>query len=161
SQAGKAECVPALLKVFASGKSDAVRGAALAALQPYHDAAITTAVLAEYPKLSAALRGKAQGLLCGRPDSARVFLEAVDAGRVNAKEVPLEQLRRVVAYKDERVKALVEKHWGKVGPLPPGEKVARINAIRHALGQRPGDPANGKALFTKHCATCHTLFGEG
>jgi putative heme-binding domain-containing protein len=67
----------------------------------------------------------------------------------------------VAGYKDERLTKLIEKHWGKVGPLPAGEKVARINAIRHALGQRPGDAVNGKALFTKTCATCHALFGEG
>ena len=26
---------------------------------------------------------------------------------------------------------------------------------------RPGDPRAGRALFTKHCAACHKLFGEG
>src|SRR5205085_7316169 len=31
----------------------------------------------------------------------------------------------------------------------------------HSLGQRPGDVVNGKVLFTKTCATCHTLFDEG
>ena len=67
----------------------------------------------------------------------------------------------VAGFKDQRLTRLIEKHWGKVGPLPAGEKVARINAIRHSLGQRPGDGANGKLLFTKTCATCHTLFGEG
>src|SRR5262249_30104562 len=35
------------------------------------------------------------------------------------------------------------------------------NAIVHALGQRPGDPVAGKQHFTKACATCHTLHGEG
>jgi putative membrane-bound dehydrogenase-like protein len=160
-QTGRPECVPALLRVLAEGRSDALRGAALAALQPFPDARITDAVLAAYPHLSAGLRGRAQALLAGRPASALALLQAVDAGRIAAAEVPLEQLRRMVGYKDERVQGLIAKHWGRVGPLPPGEKVARINALAHALGQRPGDLVNGKALFTKHCATCHTLFGEG
>jgi putative heme-binding domain-containing protein len=138
-----------------------VRGAALGALQPFADENVTRAVLDAYPKLSAPLRGKAQALLCSRPASALAFLQAVDAGRIAPKDVPLDPLRRVVGYKDERLTKLIEKHWGKVGPLPAGEKVARVNAIRHALGQRPGDAVNGKALFTKTCATCHTLFGEG
>jgi putative membrane-bound dehydrogenase-like protein len=160
-QAGKPDCVPVLLRVLAEAKGDAVRGAALSALQGFTDERITPAVLDAYPKLSAALRGRAQTLLCSRPASALAFLQAVDAGKINAKEVPLDPLRRVAGYKDKRLTKLIEKHWGKVGPLPPGEKVARINAIRHALGQRPGDLANGKLLFTKTCATCHTLFGEG
>ncbi len=160
-QTGKPECLPVLLRVLAEAKGDGVRGAALAALQPFADERVTRAVLDDYPKLSASLRGKAQTLLCSRPASALAFLQAVDAGKIAPKEVPLEPLRRVATYKDERLTKLIEKHWGKVGPLPAGEKVARINAIRHALGQRPGDPVNGKLLFTKTCATCHTLFGEG
>jgi putative heme-binding domain-containing protein len=33
--------------------------------------------------------------------------------------------------------------------------------VLHLLGQAKGDPTAGKALFQKHCATCHTLFGDG
>jgi putative membrane-bound dehydrogenase-like protein len=160
-QAAKRDCIPVLLRVLAEEKSDALRGATLAALQPFPDPAITEAVLASYPKLSAGLRGRAQTLLCSRPASALVLLRAVDAGRINAKEVPLEQLQRMAGYRDQSITKLLEKHWGRVGPLPPGEKIARIRAINHSLNQRPGDLANGKVLFTKHCASCHTLFGEG
>jgi len=160
-QTGKPECVPVLLRVLAEGKGDGVRGAALSALQPFAEERVTRAVLDAYPSLSAALRSKAQALLCSRPASALAFLQAVDAGQINPKDVPLDPLRRVAGYKDQRLTKLIEKHWGKVGPLPAGEKVARINAIRHSLGQRPGDLANGKLLFTKTCATCHTLFNEG
>jgi putative membrane-bound dehydrogenase-like protein len=160
-QAGKPQCVPVLLRVLAEAKGDNVRGAALAALQPFADDRVIRAVLDVYPKLSAGLRGRAQTLLCSRPASSLALLQAVDAGTIAPKDVPLDQLRRMAGYKDERLTKLLEKHWGKVGPLPAGEKVARVNAIRHALGQRPGDKVNGKALFTKTCATCHTLFGEG
>ncbi|HKI32247.1 MAG TPA: PVC-type heme-binding CxxCH protein [Gemmataceae bacterium] len=160
-QSAKPECVPVLLSVLAEAKADGVRGAALSALQPFAEERVTRAVLDAYPSLSAGLRGKAQTLLCGRPASALAFLQAVDAGKIAPKEVPLDPLRRVAGYKDQRLTKLIEKHWGKVGPLPAGEKVARINAIRHSLGQRPGDAVNGKLLFTKTCATCHTLFGEG
>jgi putative membrane-bound dehydrogenase-like protein len=161
-QAGKSECVPVVLRVLTEAKSDKVREAALAALQPFAGERVTTAVLDAYPRLSPGLRSRAQTLLCSRPASALALLQVVDAGTIATKDVPLDQLRRMADYKDERLTKLLEKHWGKVGPLPAGEKVARINAIKHALGQKPdGDRANGKALFTKVCATCHTLFGEG
>jgi putative membrane-bound dehydrogenase-like protein len=160
-QAGKPECVPVLLRALAEARGDKVREATLAALQPFADDAVTKAVLDAYPKLSPALRGRAQTLLCSRPASSLALLRTVDAGAIAPKDVPLDQLRRIAGYKDDRLTKLLEKHWGKVGPLPAGEKVARINAIKHALGQRPGDKVNGKALFTKTCGTCHTLFGEG
>lgn len=59
-QAGKAECVPTLLQLFDQAKTDALRKALLAALQPYPDVRIGEAVLQRYPKWSADLRGRAQ-----------------------------------------------------------------------------------------------------
>ncbi|HXG09937.1 MAG TPA: PVC-type heme-binding CxxCH protein [Gemmataceae bacterium] len=160
-QVGKPDCVPVLLRLLEPTEREAVRRAALAALQPFADPRISERVLALYPKMSADLRSRAQTLLCSRPASAREFLRAVDAGRVAPKEVPLEQLRRLVLFKDDEIKRLIEKHWGRVGGQATGEKIARIRAIGVALSRGKGDPANGHLLFQKHCATCHTLFGEG
>ncbi len=160
-QAGKAECVPVLLKVLTEAKSDALRRAALSALQPFPEPRVAEAVLALYPKLPAGLRGQAQTLLASRPASALAFLRAVDAGRVNPKEVPLDQVRRLAQHRDERALKIIEKHWGKITPATAGEKQARIRSVLHILNLGKGDAARGKALFTKNCATCHTLFGEG
>jgi putative heme-binding domain-containing protein len=56
---------------------------------------------------------------------------------------------------------LVEKHYGKIGPATPDEKRVQIHGHRTSLKLSAGDPVAGKLLFTKHCAICHTLFGEG
>jgi putative membrane-bound dehydrogenase-like protein len=160
-QVGQPDTLPVLLGVFGEARSDALRGAALAALQPFPDPRVTDAVLAAYPQLSPALRGRAQTLLCSRPASALALLLAVDAGRVSPKDVPLDQLQRMATYKDERLGRLIEKHWGKVGPATASEKIARIRSIAHMLDLGKGDRVNGKQLFQKNCATCHMLFGEG
>jgi putative membrane-bound dehydrogenase-like protein len=160
-QVGKPECVPVLLKVLSEGKGDAVRGAALSALQTFPDAAIADKVLALYPAMSSALRVKAQTLLLSRPASTLKFLQAVDAGQISPKEVPLDQLFRITLHKDEQLTKLVEKHWGKIGQQTTAEKISRIRAIAHSLALGPGDLLKGKELFVKNCATCHTLFGEG
>jgi putative heme-binding domain-containing protein len=87
--------------------------------------------------------------------------------RVVAKSIPLTDLtlddaRTAMALNDPAVTALVEKIWGKITPATPGEKLARINWLQTAVG-RLGKPdmANGKALFTQHCAACHVMHGEG
>jgi putative heme-binding domain-containing protein len=85
----------------------------------------------------------------------------VDRGVINPKEVSFDQVRRFLLHKDEVIHQLVEKHWGKIGREASGEKRARIASIKHMLGLGAGDPTNGKTLFTKKCAICHTLFGEG
>jgi putative membrane-bound dehydrogenase-like protein len=160
-QAGRAECVPVLLGAFDTARSETLRSAILAALQAFPDSHIADRVLAAYPRLSPTLRGRAQSLLCSRPASARAFLETLDAGRIDAKDVPLDQVHRLADFKDPGITHLIEKHWGKVGPASPGEKRARIGYIAHILPMAKGDPANGYQIFVKTCAVCHTLFGEG
>src|SRR5262249_31659563 len=105
--------------------------------------------------------GRAQTLLCGRPASALAFLQAVDAGKVGPREVPLDQLRRITEFKSPAHDRLVEKHWGRVGPATAGEKQAPARYIGLVLRQGVGDPEHGRLLYHKHCGTCHALFGEG
>src|SRR5207248_7345807 len=135
--------------------NDAQRGAALAALQAYDGTEITETVLTLYPKWSPAVRGKAQTYLASRPASALALLQAVEAGKIAAKDVPLDQLRRIVLHKDAKLDKLMEKHWGKITPATAGEKQTRIRNLLAVLSQGKGDPARGQPLFKQHCATCH------
>ena len=109
----------------------------------------------------AALRSKAQGLLLSRPASVVFLLDAVDAGRINPKEIPLDQLQRIVAFNKPALTKRLEKHWGKVGAASSGEKKSRMRSIANMLRSGKGDPAKGKLLFAKTCGTCHVLFNEG
>lgn len=160
-QIGKPDCVSPLLGLLDEGQQMALRVAALSALQSFQDPQIAEKVLALYPKMPGELRNRAQTLLLSRPAPARAFLEQVDEGKIAPKEVPLEQLRRLLLHKDDEINRLVEKHWGKIGQEPPGEKKSRIASVLHILAGGKGDPVRGKELYTKACATCHTLFGEG
>ncbi|HEY1861820.1 MAG TPA: isochorismatase family protein, partial [Gemmataceae bacterium] len=73
-----------------------------------------------------------------------------------------DQVRPVLGFKEERINKIVEKHWGKLGPATAGEKIARIRSIALILTRGgAGDATRGHELYQKHCATCHTLFGEG
>jgi putative heme-binding domain-containing protein len=111
--------------------------------------------------MPADLRGRAQTLLCARPASTHAFLLLVDGGKIDPKDVPFDQVRRMLLHNDDTVNRLVEKHWGKVTAETAGDKRARIASIKHILNQGFGDPSKGKVLFQQKCATCHTLFGEG
>jgi putative membrane-bound dehydrogenase-like protein len=160
-QVGKPECVPVFLKLLGPKEATPVRLAALSGLQPFTDTRIAATVLDLYPRLPGSLRGRAQSLLCSRPASALALLKVVDAGRIAPKEVGLDLLRQVTRFRNEPINQLVRKHWGKVDPATPGEQQTSIRNITRALATGKGDRANGKLLFVKNCATCHTLFGEG
>lgn len=161
-QVGKSENVPLLLDLLAAAKSDGLRGAVLSALQAFPDERIAERVLALYPRLSSALRTRAQSLLASRPASGLALLRAVDAGRIAPRDIPIDRLQRLTTYKDKRIAELIAKHWGTVAPATAGEKISRIRSINLILSRGgQGDANNGRVLFQKNCAVCHTLFGEG
>jgi putative heme-binding domain-containing protein len=90
------------------------------------------------------------------------LLQAVDSGRIAPRDVPIDQLRRLAVYKDERIGKLLAKHWGTVAPATTGEKISRIRSVNLILSRvGKGDAQKGHELFRKHCAACHSLFGEG
>jgi putative membrane-bound dehydrogenase-like protein len=160
-QVGQPESVPVLLRLLRAPEPPAVRRASLSALQAFASPEVSHALLDLYPSLPSDLRTRAQALLCSRPSSAREFLRAVDSGMISPKEVSFDMVRQAVLHRDPEIRRLAEKHWGKIGGEPPGEKRARIASVKHMLGTGVGDPGRGKALYDKKCATCHTLFGEG
>jgi putative membrane-bound dehydrogenase-like protein len=160
-QLGKPEAVRALLQLLDDSEPVRLRLAALSALQPFAQPEIAHVVLVRYPKMPNEVRSRAQTLLCSRVSSARALLAMIDQGKIDPKEVPVDQLTLLLRHNDDGIRQLVQKLWGRIGPLPDGEKRARINSIRHMLGTGVGDPVNGHKLFQQKCAICHTLFGEG
>ncbi len=153
--------VPVLLAIVEKSKQDAVRQAALAALQPYADAKIGAAVVALHGKLPAEVRGVADSLLASRKDWARQLLDAVDAGKVDKKELPLDVVRRLTVHKDDRIAQLVAKHWGKVQGATTAAMQKQIAHLHNVVANGKGSPYPGKKLFKETCAKCHTLFNHG
>jgi putative membrane-bound dehydrogenase-like protein len=161
-QVGKPDCMETLFPYLQTG-SAAVKGAALAALQPFQDPAVAGVVLQVFPTLSGALRARALSLLTARIPSALLLVKSVDAGRIKPADVPVAELQRMAAYENADLNVLIQKHWGKVGAPTTGEKQAQMASIRNILAKNrgQGDRTRGKAIFTKSCAVCHTLWGEG
>ncbi len=160
-QLKRKESLPILTKLFQEGKSDGVRSAAMLAVAGYADPAFGNDVLAAFPKMTGGLRAQAQAFLLGKPTTAGKVLEMVEAKQLDAKTLPIEQLRPLADFKDAKIDTLVLKHWGKIGAATPGEKQARITWLGVILGRGAGNKVHGKELFTKNCASCHQLFGEG
>jgi putative heme-binding domain-containing protein len=161
AEVGKPGCVAPLLKLIGGGQPEALQLAAVGALQRFEGEEIAAALLRHFPKMSSRLRSRAAEVLLSRKTWAEAFLREIDAGRFAAKDVAIEQLRVVALHKDRSLVELVRKHWGNVQPGTPEEKLAEMRRLSNDLRAEDGMPAAGRALFVKHCATCHKLFGEG
>lgn len=57
--------------------------------------------------------------------------------------------------------APVTKHWGKLQGSTREEKLAEVRRLNNDLRAGQGDTLVGRAVFKKHCAVCHQLFGQG
>lgn len=151
-----------LLGVLAEAETDPFRIGLLKAVEASAEPKAVSSVMVLYPKWTTDVRRRAVTVMLSRPSWARELLLAIDAGKFPKADVSLDQARAAVGLNDSAVTALVEKHFGKLTPATAGEKQARIAWLNLVINRKgAGDVAKGKALFTKHCAACHTLFGEG
>jgi putative membrane-bound dehydrogenase-like protein len=160
-QLNRPDTLDPLLQLLDAKEPAAVLAAVLAALQRYDAPAIADAVLGQYPKLAPPIKHQARDVLVSRASWTGALLTAVEKGAVAAKDLNLEQVRRLALHKDPALNIRVEKLWGHVRPATSREKEGRILAVGQILRTGPADPARGKALVAKHCLNCHQLFGEG
>ncbi len=151
-----------LLNIVESDADEPVRLAALRTLAKLDPEALATRLIHVHQRsMSAALRSEIRNVLLGRRSSALIWLSAVDRGDIDPAVTPLEQIRRIALLNDAELNVLVVKHWGHLAASSPEEKLAEVRRLNNDLRAGPGNAVAGKALFTKHCAVCHQLFGEG
>jgi putative heme-binding domain-containing protein len=154
-------CVPALLGIVERSADDLLRAAALTSLRLYDDAQVPATILRLYGTFTDELRGTAQELLAGRPAWALQLLQAVDAGKIDRAAVPRDVVRRIAAYRDERIAGLVAKHWGRVEGATTAQMQKKIERLDGVVRGGAGSPYAGRKLFRAACAKCHQLFGQG
>jgi putative membrane-bound dehydrogenase-like protein len=154
-------CVPVVLSVVEQSKNDAVRTAALTALQTYPDTVIAERIIRLHDALPPDLRETAQSVLASRLPWSVEFLRALEAGKVNKELVPLPLVRKLLLHNDDSIAALVQKTFGDVEGASTGEMRERIRQLSAVIAEASGNPYHGKELFLQNCGKCHILFGQG
>ncbi len=141
----------------------ALRGAALRGLATFDEAATPPAILALYPKLSAAEKRDALGTLCARANFGRALMAAIAGGTVPAKDLPADLVRQLRGFSVAEINTALDRHWGaaRASTADKVAELARYQVLIAAKSQRPDDPRSGRALFAKTCGQCHQLYGVG
>jgi putative heme-binding domain-containing protein len=152
--------VPVLLGLLDAKEPDLVT-ATLSALQGFGDEAIAAKILERYKSFPPSVREVAENVLVARPAWGLALLQAIDAGKLTAKDVSEDAPRRLTLHKDARIPPLVKKIFGSVLGETTEAMKATIERLGKVVRAERGDPAAGKKLFGQSCGKCHQLFGEG
>ncbi len=88
-------------------------------------------------------------------------MEAVAAKTVAANALNDNQVRKLLASKDEDLRKLVIAQWGSVREERNPKREQVLAQMRTHLRKTPGDPFKGIEVFKKVCGQCHKLHGEG
>jgi putative membrane-bound dehydrogenase-like protein len=157
----KLDGFPVILQTLLDDK--AIRGAALRALAGFADPNTPAAILKHYAAFDTTEKADAVQTLAARKEFAAALLDAIEQGTIPRADVSVVAARQVVALNDKALAARLEKVWGTIRPASK-DRTALIAKWKQALPAdvlKTADLGNGRALFTKHCAACHKMFGEG
>lgn len=154
--------VPVLLSLAEHNSDPQLQTTALTSLSSYDLPEIGAAVASVYPRLTGDPQSAAETLLSSRKAWALSLLEAVHAGRIDARRLKPEVVRKLTIHPDKRIAELIAEHYPDVRGASTAEmqrEIARLSTVLKS--GNAGDPHHGKQLFANSCAKCHLLFGEG
>jgi putative membrane-bound dehydrogenase-like protein len=112
-----------------------------------------------YSASSAHVQDRMFEKLVARPAWAAPLLDAIEAKRIDARELGPQKLHRLRTHADAAIAARAQAVLAAA--LPPTKGVDELVASLLPQVDQPGDAVKGRALFTQNCATCHTVAGEG
>ncbi|MCA9031079.1 MAG: c-type cytochrome [Planctomycetaceae bacterium] len=156
------ETIPIARRLLGQDKVEPeFQGNLIATLGRYVDPSVASLLLEQIPKLSPDVAPKAIEVLSQRPLWSGPLLKAIAAKRIPAESLNVNQLRRVASFQDEAIQKQFKEIYGTIreGRNPNREQV--FYKMRDFLKGTPGDPVQGQAVFTKICAQCHKIYGEG
>ena len=153
--------IPVLLKALSQSSDDEFRMTVLTSLIPYSDPSIGEQVVQLYARFSQDVRLVAETLLVSRAKWTVQLLEAIESGYIDRKSIPLLVVRKMTIHRNNRIAELVAKHWKDIKGASTAEMQQQIQDFSQLIGSGKGDPYSGKRLYSKSCAKCHLLYGEG
>jgi putative membrane-bound dehydrogenase-like protein len=148
---------PVLSNMLIGEPDQAVRLAAVGALAGQPGPGSAEALLKPWRSLSPAVRREAVSTLLRQPDRALQLLRAIEAGTVSAADLEPARTQQLLKHSRADVKDLAAKVLA--AHLPEERRLVLERYKPAAAGE--GDPARGKLVFTKNCATCHHVAGQG
>jgi putative membrane-bound dehydrogenase-like protein len=147
-----------LLELVDPGQPPSIEAAAVRALANQRDDRVSAALLARerFAAYTPALRDEVLSALLSRPHQLPVLLSALEDGRVPPGAIDALHRRQLAQHRDGEIRRRAEALFGTVS----GDRGKVYEAYKDVVESK-SDPANGRAVFRRECASCHRLDQEG
>ena len=137
------------------------RAAIVATLGQMQAPDVADVILTSYPALEPELQPNAIELLTERSSWSRKLLKAVEAKKIPAGAINVNQVRKLLASRDKGLVDKVHAVWGTVRTKRDPNREQVLAQMRTFLRETPGDAAHGQEVFHKLCGQCHVIHGKG
>ena len=134
-----------------------IQTACIESLQRNGSSSAAEVVLERWAELGPTVRGSAIALLLRRGESTRLALQAMEAGRMRSSVLSIDQRVRLLKHSDDQIRSLSTKLFGGVVSSDRKE-VAKQYETSLSMNS---DASVGKQVFTRVCAACHRIDGQG
>lgn len=135
----------------------AIHAAVLKACAVFDSPEVAQMVLAQWEQLTPGERSQATELLLRRKAWALALLEYLSAQEVPLSTLDPSHLAQLVNYPADEVSKLARTLRGKTS----SDDRLQVFKDYHDVISAAGDPAAGKLVFQKNCASCHEVAGTG
>jgi putative membrane-bound dehydrogenase-like protein len=131
--------------------------AALQAIKSYQEDDIAKLLLKNWPSYSPTIRRETQEVLFSRARFITYLLDRAEAGEFAWQQLDGLRREQLGAYKDAPIRKRALALQAKLGTSTRKQVLDRYQPSV----ELKGDVVHGKALFAKHCASCHRLENVG
>ena len=154
------QTLPILQKLVADPQ---IRAGAIRGLAAYDDAKTSGILIDAYTSLDAPNKLAALNTLASRLVWARDLLAAIKDKKIASADLTAPTVRNLYSLSDKEINDWIAKNWGSIRATEADKvaEIARYKAILKPNQIARADAKNGRAIFTKTCMQCHTLFNVG
>jgi putative heme-binding domain-containing protein len=140
-----------------------MRGPALRGLAAFSDPGTPALILRHYASLTDSEKADAISTLASRPQYALALLEAMEKGQVPRRDLSSFTARQLLGLKDRALTDRLNKVWGSIRQTAKDRAVllARYKKLAMPDALKKADRAHGRLVFSRTCASCHTVFDAG
>jgi putative membrane-bound dehydrogenase-like protein len=148
---------PELAELLTAQTPPPVQSAALRALSALDSPDVGKLLMANWRSQSPAVRREVQEALFARANRLPHLLAAIESGEVSAADLDAARRDQLLIHADSAIRTRAQTLLASLVTPDRQQVIDEHNPVLTL----PGDAARGKAVFKKHCATCHRIGGEG